>query len=170
MQLGGALRLASAPGEGTRAELWLPATEAAVEAAERLPAEPAAPPQSVPRATILLVDDDPLIAMSTTDMLEDLGHAVIEAHSGATAMTVLHGAGPIDLLITDFSMPGMTGLQLAEAARRLRPDLPILLATGYAELPSGEVVDLPRLGKPYHQSQLAAEIAKLLAPAAAAET
>jgi CheY-like chemotaxis protein len=64
-------------------------------------------------------------------------------------------------------MPGMTGVQLAHAARRLRPDLPILLATGYAELPNGEAIDLPRLAKPYEQSQLAAEIAKLLAPAEA---
>jgi hypothetical protein len=55
-------------------------------------------------------------------------------------------------------------LQLAKAARQLRPGLPILLATGYAELPSGETLSLPRLGKPYQQSQLAAEIANLLAP------
>jgi CheY-like chemotaxis protein len=65
-------------------------------------------------------------------------------------------------------MPGMTGLQLMTAARQLRPELPILLATGYAELPSGEQISVPRLGKPYKQSQLAAEIAKLLTPAAPA--
>jgi CheY-like chemotaxis protein len=99
-------------------------------------------------------------------MLEDLGHDVIETHSGAKAVAVLRDAQRVDLMITDFSMPGMTGLQLARAARQLRPELPILLATGYAELPSGETIAFPRLGKPYKQSQLAAEIAKLLSPSA----
>ena len=66
-------------------------------------------------------------------------------------------------MITDFAMPGMNGAQLAEAARQLRPDMPILLATGYAEMPKGTTIDLPRLGKPYSQSQLAREISRLLA-------
>jgi PAS domain S-box-containing protein len=173
VQLNGALRLTSTPGRGTRAELWLPAAEAAV-------AQPAAPGPAVAeplaaadigeeptsRATILVVDDDALIAMSTAGMLEDLGHEVIEMHSGANAVALLRDGQRVDLMITDFSMPGMTGLQLARAARQLRPDLPILLATGYADLPTGETIAFPRLGKPYRQSQLAAEIAKLLAPSA----
>jgi PAS domain S-box-containing protein len=167
VQLDGALRLTSAPGEGTRAELWLPATAVAVEAPDRAAPAPPARADVVQRATILVVDDDALIAMSTTDMLEDLGHEVIETHSGARAVAVLRDDRRIDLLITDFSMPGMTGVELAHSARRLRPDLPILLATGYAELPNGEAIDLPRLAKPYLQSELAAEIAKLLAPVAA---
>jgi two-component SAPR family response regulator len=66
-------------------------------------------------------------------------------------------------MITDFSMPGMNGAQLAEAAHKLRPDMPILLATGYAEIPKGSNLDLPRLGKPYSQAQLAREISRLLA-------
>jgi PAS domain S-box-containing protein len=167
VQLNGTLRLSSEPGRGTRAELWLPAAEEA-EAADGPVVEPAeAEERPVPRATILVVDDDALIAMSTTGMLEDLGHDVIETHSGAKAVAILRDGPRVDLMITDFSMPGMTGLQLAHAARQLRPELPILLATGYAELPSGETISLPRLGKPYKQSQLAAEIAKLLTPLAA---
>ena len=67
----------------------------------------------------------------------------------------------IDLLITDFAMPGMTGAQLAEEARRVIPNLPVLLATGYAELPDGSGLALPRIGKPFTQAQLAQEIAKL---------
>ncbi len=170
VQLDGALRLTSVPGQGTRAELWLPATTALAEAPDRAAPLPAPPARvdAVPRATILVVDDDALIAMSTTDMLEDLGHEVIETHSGARAVAVLRDDRRIDLLITDFSMPGMTGVELAKSARRLRPDLPILLATGYAELPSDQALDLPRLAKPYQQSDLAAEIAKLLAPCDAA--
>ena len=168
VQLNGALHLSSAPGRGTRAELWLPAADAG--AATHQPAAPVpVSSESVPsRATILVVDDDALVAMSTVGMLEDLGHEVIEAHSGAGAVEVLRRGQRVDLMITDFSMPGMTGLQLMTAARQLRPELPILLATGYAELPSGEQISVPRLGKPYKQSQLAAEIAKLLTPAAPA--
>jgi CheY-like chemotaxis protein len=120
----------------------------------------------VGRFTILIVDDDELVAMSTAGMLEELGHKVIETHSGAEALAVLRNQLRIDLMITDVSMPIMTGLQLARAARHLRPDLPILLVTGYAELPSEETMSLPRLGKPYTGSQLAAEIAKLLTPSA----
>jgi CheY-like chemotaxis protein len=65
-------------------------------------------------------------------------------------------------MITDFSMPRMNGGQLALAVRELRPRMPILLATGYAELPAAYELDLPRLGKPYIQVQLAAEIGKLV--------
>jgi PAS domain S-box-containing protein len=91
VQLNGVLRLTSAPGEGTRAELWLPASEASAVAPERAAPAPSPPARvdAVPRATILVVDDDALIAMSTTDMLEDLGHEVIETHSGARAVAVL---------------------------------------------------------------------------------
>jgi CheY-like chemotaxis protein len=95
-------------------------------------------------------------------MLEDLGHEVVGAQSAAQALEVLRKDGDFDLLITDFSMPKMTGVQLAMAVREMRPDLPILLATGYAELPPGSDLDLPRIGKPYLQEQLAAEIRKVV--------
>lgn len=160
-QLNGALRLTSKLGLGTRAELYLPATTQEAAASIVIEREPlGAPPMGV---TILLVDDDPLIAMSTVDMLEDLGHTVIEAHSGAKALEALERADAVDLIITDFAMPGMNGAQLADAVRVKFPGLPVLLATGYAELPSGSRVDLPMLGKPYSQAQLATEISKLLA-------
>ncbi len=161
VQLNGSLRLISQKGSGTRAELWLPAT---VETAARpAPAAAASVDQSsVARKRILVVDDDVLIAMSTVDMLEDLGHEVVEANSGAKALEILRGEREFDLLITDYSMPRMTGGQLAKAVRELKPGLPILLATGYADLPQGFDIDLPRLSKPYHQEQLAVEIAKLL--------
>ncbi len=102
--------------------------------------------------------------MSTVDMLEDLGHEVVEAISGAQALEILRSDGAFDLMITDFAMPRMNGAELAEAALTLHPDLPILVATGYAELPSGERLGLPRLGKPYSQNQLAAEINRLIGP------
>ncbi|HEX7919522.1 MAG TPA: hybrid sensor histidine kinase/response regulator, partial [Bradyrhizobium sp.] len=68
----------------------------------------------------------------------------------------------IDLMMTDHVMPGMTGLELAAASRELRPHLVVLLATGYAELPDGTQVDLPRLAKPYHQDQLRERLDQLL--------
>jgi CheY-like chemotaxis protein len=112
--------------------------------------------------TVLVVDDDALIAMTTADMLEDLGFKVIEANSGTRALEVIKNNSSIDLLITDYAMPRMNGAQLAIAARDVRPELPILLATGYAEFPAQSAVDLPRIGKPYRQEQLAEEIKNLL--------
>jgi CheY-like chemotaxis protein len=109
-------------------------------------------------ATILFVEDDAVIAMAVVEMLTDLGHLVIEAHSGPKALKILQDGRSVDLLLTDYAMPGMTGLELARAARELHPNLPILLATGYAELPSGDP-DFPRLLKPYQQKDLASQIA-----------
>ncbi|MCB8837961.1 hybrid sensor histidine kinase/response regulator [Aurantimonas sp. VKM B-3413] len=160
-QLGGEFKLTSAVGQGTTAELLFPATmkDAPSVAA---PAMPAAPNTDRRRLRILLVDDDPLIAMSSVDMLEDLGHEVFEANSGEAALRHLGESGRIDLMITDFSMPRMNGAQLARAAKELDPDLPIILATGYAELPPGMEINVPRLGKPYDQDQLAAQIEALM--------
>jgi CheY-like chemotaxis protein len=110
----------------------------------------------------LVVDDDPLIAMSTVDMLEDLGHIVIEANSGKEALEIIDEGRDIDLMMTDQAMPGMTGIQLAEIVRSKRPNLPVLLATGYADLPASKLANLPRLSKPYQQAQLQTEIEKLL--------
>ncbi|OWV71752.1 hybrid sensor histidine kinase/response regulator [Rhizobium sp. R339] len=160
VQLNGALRLTSTLGVGTTAELWLPATEQCPEQ----PAETDLPlAQTASKLKILLVDDDTLIAMSSVEMLEDLGHDVVEANSGSQALELIRNGGHFDVMITDYSMPGMTGAQLAQAVRTIRPALPIVLATGYADLPAGAEVDLPRLGKPYNQAQLAREIHKAMA-------
>ena len=150
LQLKGALRLPSELDHGTRAELWLPVANGSATVAAP---EPAAEPGASERhATLLFVDDDFLISLSTAALLEDLGHTVIKAPSGTAALEVLKDDKPVDLMITDYAMPGMTGLQLAEAARQLRPDLPILLATGYADLPERASFELPRLSKPYSRS------------------
>jgi CheY-like chemotaxis protein len=113
-------------------------------------------------ATILVVDDDPLVAMSAIDMVEDIGHRAIEVHSARQALEVLKTAQPVDLLMTDQTMPGMTGLELARLAQDLRPALPILLVTGNGDFTNGENTGWARLCKPYHQSQLEAEIDRLL--------
>ena len=158
VQLGGALLLSSTVGKGTTATLALPVATALPETESQQPAS-----AKVNRSAIILfVDDDPLIAMSTTEMLEDLGHRVIGANSGLHALDILKSAQPIDLMMTDHVMPGMTGIELAAASREVRPSLPILLATGYAELPEGAQLDLPRLAKPYHQDQLRDRLDQLL--------
>jgi CheY-like chemotaxis protein len=162
-QSGGAFQLHSQLGVGTKADLWLPVADDAVEttlASE--PVEAAAAP-----ATILLVDDDALIAISTAAMLEDLGHRVVKAHSANEALDVLERGLKPDLVITDHAMPGMTGTDLAVRLLARDPQLPILLATGYAEPQGAPSLRLPRIAKPYTQQQLSSEIARMLSQRAA---
>jgi CheY-like chemotaxis protein len=110
---------------------------------------------------VLIVDDDALVAMSTIEMLEDLGHTVTAAHSGKNALELLGSGQEVDVLVTDHAMPGMTGIELAGIVQEKHPGLPILLVTGYADLPAGKVCRWPRLSKPYQQSQLQSAIEAL---------
>lgn len=160
-QLGGRLRLHSRPGEGTTAEIWLPATaETAVEA----PRPPVSPPPTVaPHLKVLAVDDDPLVLMNTVATLEELGHQVFEANSGRRALDILAGGAAVDLIISDQAMPGMTGVQLITAIRADHPGMPAILATGYAELPAGSANDLIKLDKPFLEADLARAIAAVMA-------
>ena len=160
LQMNGRLRLTSAPGKGTTADLWIPVSTAELAEREETISAAHRPNPSGPKR-ILLVDDDVLIAMSSADMLTDLGHDVVETHSAKEALKLIDGGETFDLLITDYSMPGMTGMELAKAARDRVPGLPILLASGYADLPSGVEIDVARLGKPYSQDQLALMIEKI---------
>lgn len=113
-------------------------------------------------ATILVVDDDALITLNTVDVLTELGHSALEAYSAREALRLVAERPDIDLLITDYGMPDMNGIELAAAARAMRPDLPILLATGYAELPDGQASTYPRLEKPFRGDELAGHINELL--------
>lgn len=159
VQLGGALQLSSKVGQGTSATLLLPVANSAPEIETQTSS---VQQDDVRPAIILFVDDDPLIAMATTELLEDLGHQVISANSGAQALDIVRSNQKIDLMMTDHAMPGMTGMALVVASRKLRPSLPVLLATGYAELPEGAQIDLPRLTKPYQQDQLRDVLSKML--------
>ncbi|MBB3134693.1 PAS domain S-box-containing protein [Rhizobium pisi] len=159
-QSGGRLFLKSKPGEGTTVELWFPV--AIVERGTEITAELPQREQSAPDSLrVLAVDDDGLVLMNTTLMLEDLGHTVFEAMAGSEALDILHKQ-QVDLVICDHAMPRMTGTQLAQAIRDEWPEMPIILATGYAELPEGAgVINLPRLGKPFSQAQLADAISRV---------
>lgn len=111
--------------------------------------------------TILAVDDDPLVLMNVTALLEDLGHTVIEAQSGNAALEILRGGQRVDLLVTDQSMPGMTGIELAAAASHATPGIRIVIATGYADLPAGSV-SFVTLQKPFLDDDLARAIDKAM--------
>lgn len=110
---------------------------------------------------ILAVDDDPLVLMNVTALLEDLGHSVIEAPSGKAALEILRGGQPIDLLMTDQSMPGMTGVELAAAASDAVPGIRIVIATGYTELPASNV-RFVTLQKPFLDDDLTRAIDKAM--------
>jgi len=160
-QSGGSFVLKSSKGEGTTAELWLPVAADADDFQERADAKLLNGKEGP--LVILAVDDDALVLLNTAAMLEDLGHTVLEASSGKSALEILRREGNIDLVITDQAMPHMTGSDLAAAIRLERPGLPIILATGFAELPPGADEALPKLSKPFLQQQLADAIAKTVA-------
>ena len=150
-QSGGALVLRSQPGQGTTAELWLPRAPAAAAADPPTPC----PPQDHGAAChVLLVDDDALVREVTAGLLAELGHVVVAAELGQQALEVLRLDGSIDVVITDHAMPGMTGTELAAAIAALRPDLPVILASGYTDLPAGSAPGLRQLCKPYGQDAL----------------
>jgi CheY-like chemotaxis protein/anti-sigma regulatory factor (Ser/Thr protein kinase) len=158
VQSGGTLRLSSKPGEGTKVELWLPRAIKLVKVKSPAAAQT---PETFHPSTVLVVDDDALIVMVTSDRLQALGHHVFEVQSGRQALEVLRSSVRIDVVLTDHVMPGMTGLELAREIRANWPDLPIILATGCSDLPDVAELRLTRLDKPYDLDTLAATIAEL---------
>jgi signal transduction histidine kinase len=163
VQSGGAMSISSKLGEGTTVDLWLPRSRSAALGAGIDPQASAAPETFEGQfRNVLVVDDDALVSMGTVAMLEDLGHRAVEASSGEHALKILQTDSDIDLVITDHAMPGMTGTELARLIRASLPDMPIVLATGYAELPNrdSDPLNLPRLAKPYRQEDLAAMISR----------
>jgi PAS domain S-box-containing protein len=155
-QLGGALALSSKPGLGTNVELWLPRAPEPAETED----SPVAPAAGSGRGTVLLVDDEVLIRMSTADMLAEAGYEVVEASSAEEALKLFDGGARIDMLVTDHMMSGMTGGELAHVVRDRRPDLPVLIISGYAET-DGMPSDLPRLTKPFREADLIAVVRQM---------
>jgi CheY-like chemotaxis protein len=165
-QSGGRLSIRSRLGEGTTVDLWLPEAQ---DGADTTLIAGKARPVSLPALaplTVLAVDDDSLVLLNTVAMLEDLGHRVFPSTSASEALGVLRRE-PVDLVITDYAMPQMNGVQLAEAVHRERPQTPVILATGYAELAASDETQLPRLAKPFLQDDLEHVMRAVMEPAGA---
>jgi signal transduction histidine kinase/ActR/RegA family two-component response regulator len=166
-QSGGKARIYSEPGNGTRVHLYLPRRLGAEDSVET-PAELARPPSAEGSATVLVVDDEELIRMLVTEVLEDQGHIAIEAADAAAGLGLLRRNRRIDLLITDVGLPGgMNGRQLARAAREFQPDLKVLFISGYAEdvVLSDGVLDpgMHVMSKPFAIETFALRINELIA-------
>ena len=159
-QSGGVLQISSEPNVGTVVQLWLPKANSAPAALVRTLEHAAQGKIVMAPCRVLVVDDDTLVMTGTAAMLSDLGHTPIEAHSAAEALDLLDSGVRVDVVLTDHAMPAMTGLQLARHIQEKFPGLPIILATGYAELPvDPSTLGIARLAKPCTQHQIASAIA-----------
>ncbi|SMF91480.1 Signal transduction histidine kinase [Azospirillum oryzae] len=186
---GGTLELRSTLGVGTTVTVRLPASrllpanpfdmpraEAAIPAAGPAPAAPQAqspspPPAPAPASgplSVLLVDDDPTVRDMVAGLLRGWGHRVIAAANANEALVVLDGHEPLDLLLSDVVMPpGMDGTELARHAARMRPGLPVLLASGFAAhaagTPSAFGPDIAMIAKPFAIDDLRRQLARIAA-------
>jgi CheY-like chemotaxis protein len=106
------------------------------------------------KIAVLVVDDNPGVRATAVDTFRALGFSVYDAYNGADALNMLAAHREISLLFADVRMPGMTGTELAEEARRIRPDIRIVLTSGYIDGPP--IRSIPFLRKPYRVSDLAA--------------
>jgi len=159
-QSGGCFQIQSRVGEGTTVEVWLPVADPKGEPLAAAPTGRETGGIEARSLVVLVVDDDNLVRINTVAMLEDLGHRVFSASGASDALAMLRRE-PVDLVITDFAMPQMTGVELADSIAAQHPGTPVVLATGYAELPQGAATQLPRLAKPFLQADLARAISRI---------
>ena len=157
-QLDGALALRSTPGQGTTVDLWLPVSTAAPASRDA----PSPATAATAAGLVLLVDDEALVRLSTSDMLGDLGYQVVETASAEEALDRIRAGIAPDFVVTDHLMPGMTGTELAATLAVERPDLPTLIISGYAHV-DGIAPEFVRLAKPFRRDELVASIARLRA-------
>jgi len=165
LQLDGGLTITSRLGEGTVVDLWFPISSVLADEHSPSVGDTTGRPAL---GTALLVDDEELVRMSTADMLTDLGYEVVEARSGEEALRLIDDGLHPDIVLTDHLMPGMTGVELAKALRSSRPEIPLLIISGYAE-EDGIDTSLARLTKPFRNSELIASLAALTADRASQE-
>ncbi|WP_158292260.1 PAS domain S-box protein [Paracraurococcus ruber] len=153
-QSGGALRLTSVPGSGTSAEIWLPRAARDATAPATVEAEP--DPALHGAATILVVDDDDQVRLVMATQLRDLGYDVVEASGMASAMALAAATPHFDLVLTDVTMPGGRGPDLALRLRATHPGTPIIFVSGYSDpgALTGEVV----MAKPFTAAELSRRV------------
>ncbi|HMK90665.1 MAG TPA: ATP-binding protein [Methylocystis sp.] len=174
-QSGGFVRIESAPGEGTSVRIYLPSDDLATDLADEAQPSSESPDSSsaTRRGKVLIVEDQADVRRQIVGALNEIGCAVQEAGEGAAGLSFIVSGEPLDLLITDVGLPGMSGLQLAEAARATRPDLPILIITGYADKSLGTLrltAGMEVLRKPFTLDDVVARAQALLKQGAPAIT
>jgi signal transduction histidine kinase/ActR/RegA family two-component response regulator len=171
-QSGGSVRIESAPGAGTEVILLLPRSAAPAAPRERPPlARRDAGPRRAPSGSVLLVEDDDEVAALVAEMLEQLGYAVTRAGSAKAALGAIANGRQVDVVFSDVMMPGgMNGVELVRELRRRRPDVPVLLTSGYAEAArrDADAAGVMILPKPYQITDLAAALAAARNPGPAA--
>jgi len=159
--LGGGVTLFSEPGTGTTIRVYLPATELSTEST---PHQPKERPQVAGRV-VLIVEDEPQVRQLTKRILERQGYTVLVAETSDDALTLLNEQKPIDLLLTDVVMPGLSGLQLAAEAVAIAPGIRVLYMSGYPQgiwEQGGMDKDLPLLEKPFSAVELLDGVAMVL--------
>ncbi|MGQ4272942.1 PAS domain S-box protein [Terrihabitans sp. B22-R8] len=160
-QSGGGVRIASREGRGTIVQVFLPRANAAPTEIPQ-PRSEGTPPRDEAHC-ILVVDDDDLVREVTSSKLQALGYNVVEAANGPSALVALEENPLIELLVLDFAMPGMNGAEVARAAEKRRPGIPMMFVTGYADLSAlEEVSGVPILHKPFRDEELAQQVESLL--------
>ena len=164
-QSGGQARIYSEPGEGTMVCLYLPRHGGELDPEPVV--QPPVPERTGRGETVLVVDDEPLVRMLVTEVVEDMGFVALEATDGATALQVLQSDVRVDLVVTDVGLPGgMNGRQMADAARAGRPGLQVLFITGYAEnalIGNGQLeAGMHVLTKPFELETLRTQILELV--------
>ena len=164
-QSGGGMRIESRVGEGTSVKIYLPR---AMRSDVTLPSESiGVPKRSAKGAVILLVDDDSAVREVTASILRDLGHVVIEVGSGGGALDLLDRNAHIDLVILDFAMPGMNGMEVARQVRTKVPSCPVVFVTGYADTSAlGDIDETQIVRKPFIDNELADKVQIALANSA----
>ena len=164
-QSGGAAQIESEPGRGTTVRVYLPRAAGHASATTGLQEEPRS--NLLTGAKILVVEDDPDVREMIVGILSDLGYQTLVATNGPEALAILNRDRSVDLLFTDIVMPaGMSGTELAQRALRLRPDLKILLSSGYtretAQSRAGRL-RFPFIAKPYRPAALGKKLEEVLA-------
>jgi CheY-like chemotaxis protein len=168
-QSGGFVRIDSHPGAGTNVRLYLPADEMTSENQAQTGASERSNPSEfrTTKGTILVVEDQENVRGQIAEALAEMGCTVAQAKDGPEGLRIVPSGIALDLIITDVGLPGLNGRQLADAARAMRPNLPILLITGFAGnalddwgLPAGIEV----LRKPFSLDEITDRVRKMLEP------
>ena len=161
-QSGGDVKIDTCAGKGTSVKVFLPRAEAVLRGRERESVDADAGLQTK-AATILVVDDDKAVLRTTLRMLDVLGHVTVSAVSGKEALRLIASGVEIDLVLADFAMPEMTGVELAKAIHTAHPALPVIIVSGYG---NHQVLkdfgEAQILQKPYAEDELMEKIAKAL--------